>query len=376
MAKQQQLSFGNNTSSSSSSSHVSSNVCALDQRNKTSLVADPLKFYSTRYTRVLPKPSKDGTDFKMFTKAVAFNPTSGGKRSVTKSVHDLIAFGNRPVRMEIDVMKQALEIISTNASGMTVEIGKAVHDFILTTPRDVYNCLPELQMRAALLKCPCAQVKDEQGNVVGVRAPCPCCETNEHVTYDKLRARPLDNNEYKSVFVDVRCECRNPECEEVKKAVAKANEKANVTTSSKSSAKACFSFSNVNAKLIHKLYPAVASTKYPFIERSLGAIHTRLRRSFFSLDRESEMHTKLVARYQDFYRDNTLPIYLELVQKYDTNQRRAFPVPSKVAPSPMGIGQMKAFFKDPQWVGNDRKMIVRLNKPFPIYAVDDRCCNF
>jgi len=41
----------------------------------------------------------------------------------------------------------------------------------------------------------------------------------------------------------------------------------------------------------------------------------------------------------------------------------------------MGIGQMKAFFKE-QWVGNDRKMIVRLNKPFPIYFVDDRCCNF
>ena len=327
-----------------------------------------------------PQPDTDGVHFNTFppsltiTKAVASNPTSGGKRSVTKSSHDLIAFGNLPVRMEIDVMAQALEIISTNASGgLTVEIGKAVHDFILTTPRDVYNCLPELQMRAALLKCPCTQVKDEKGNVVGVRAPCPCCETNEHVTYDKLRARPLDNNEYKSVFVDVRCECTNPGCEEVKKAVAKANMKANVATSSSSSAKACFSFSNVNDKLIHQLYPVVASTKYPFIERSLGAVHTRLRWSFLLCS--SEMHTKLVARYQDFYRDNTLPIYLELVQKYDTNQRRAFPVPSKVAPSPMGIGQMKAFFKE-QWVGNDRKMIVRLNKPFPIYFVDDRCCNF
>jgi len=312
----------------------------------------------------------------LFPKAVAFNPTSagGGRRSVTKTALDLIAFGNRPVRMEVDVMKQALEIISTNANGLTKQIGKAVHDFILNTPRTVYKCMPELQMRDALLKCPFTQVKNKHGAVVGVRAPCPCCETNEHVTYGKVRTRPMDNNEHKSLFVDIRCECRNSNCEEVKKAVEKADTKANVTSSSKSSTDACFSFSNVNAKLIHQLYPAVASTKYPFIERSLSAVHTRLRWSFLLCS--SEMHTKLVARYQDFYRDNTLPIYLELVQKYDTNQRRAFPVPSKVAPSPMGIGQMKAFFKDPQWVGNDRKMIVRLNKPFPIYAVDDRCCNF
>ena len=50
-----------------------------------------------------------------------------------------------------------------------------------------------------------------------------------------------------SLFVDVRCECRNPECEEMKKAVGKANIKDNVASSSKSSNSAYFSFSNVNA---------------------------------------------------------------------------------------------------------------------------------
>ena len=150
-----------------------------------------------------------------------------------------------------------------------------------------------------------------------------------------------------SLFVDVRCECRNPECKEMKKAVGKANIKDNVASSSKSSTSAYFSFSNVNAKLIHQLYPAVASTKYPFIERSLGAIHTKRRRSFFSLDQESDMLAKLVGRYQGFYRDNTLCIYLELVQKISKNEQSACPVPSKVAPpSAKGYGRMKAFIQE------------------------------
>ena len=35
-------------------------ICLLTQRNTDRLVADPLKFFSTRYTRRLPKPTKDG----------------------------------------------------------------------------------------------------------------------------------------------------------------------------------------------------------------------------------------------------------------------------------------------------------------------------
>ena len=160
-----------------------------------------------------------------------------------------------------------------------------------------------------------------------------------------------------SLFVDVRCECRNPECEEMKKAVGKANIKDKVASSSKSSNSAYFSFSNVNAKLIHQLYPAVASTKYPFIERSLGAIHTKRRRSFFSLDQENDMLAKLVGRYQGFYRDNTLCIYLELVQKISKNERRACPVPSKVAPpsAKRVMAEWRRLFKKAK---NDREMII------------------
>lgn len=71
------------------------------------------------------------------------------------------------------------------------------------------------------------------------------------------------------------------------------------------------------------------------------------------------MHSKLAACYQDHYRVNTLPLYLEIVQKYSSIQRRAFPVPTKTTPSPaMGIGKMKAFIKE-MWTSNDREMIVR-----------------
>ena len=38
-------------------------ICLLTQRNTGRLVADPLKFFSTRYTRRLPKPTKDGMNF-------------------------------------------------------------------------------------------------------------------------------------------------------------------------------------------------------------------------------------------------------------------------------------------------------------------------
>jgi hypothetical protein len=349
--KQGTLGFG---SKSSSSNITASQTCTLTQANKTSLVTDPVKFFNTRHKRSVPSPTKDGSQFKCFTKDAIYNPKPSGRRTLNRLPETLIEFSNRPVKTDVGIMKQAREIISTNANGMTVEIGNAVHKSVTKSPVAVYNCMPCLQMREALLLCEYTQVKDKNGNVIGVRAPCPCCETNEFTTYSALRVRPLDDVDSKSVFVDVKCECRNLNCKAVKKIIDAAK-----ISSSSSNIDVCYSFSNVHYKLIHKLYPPVASSKYPFIERKNGGVHSRLRRSFFPLDSETDMHSKLAARYQDYYRVNTLPLYLEIVQKYNSIQRRAFPVPDKTTPSPaMSIGKMKAFIEE-MWKSNDREMIVR-----------------
>ena len=193
MSKQSTLGFGNKNSSSSSS-HVSNNVyvcwlneiqIALSQIRSNSSVHDTHEDFQNRRRMGL------GWTSLLFAKGVVSNPSQSGTRSTKKVAKDLIVFDNQPVRAEINVMLQALQIINTNASGLTTTIGDAVHKFILNNPRDVCNCIPELQMRDVLLQSSYTQVKNKNGAVVGVRAPWPCCQSNTFVSYDKLRVRPI-----------------------------------------------------------------------------------------------------------------------------------------------------------------------------------------
>ena len=112
-----------------------------------------------------------------------------------------------------------------------------------------------------MLECTYTQVKNTAGQVISVRACCPSCETNEFVTYSALRNRPLDNVNAMSMFIDVKCECRNPKCEGYLKTVKALK----LTVSSSIPEAVHFTFSNVDPKLVHELYPAIASTLYPFI---------------------------------------------------------------------------------------------------------------
>ena len=173
MSKQSTLAFGSK-SSSSSSSHVSNNVyvcwlneiqIALSQIRSNSSVHDTHEDFQNRRRMGL------GWTSLLFAKGVVSNPSQSGTRSTKKVAKDLIVFDNQPVRAEINVMLQALQIINTNASGLTTTIGDAVHKFILNNPRDVCNRIPELQMRDVLLQSSYTQVKNKNGAVVGVRAP-------------------------------------------------------------------------------------------------------------------------------------------------------------------------------------------------------------
>ena len=179
------LRFKATTSSSSSatSSGRRTAVCSLSEANKTSLIKDPLQYYKIQYGRALPKPNLAGTSFALFLPSVVGNPKKSGKRTVTKTPEELVAWGNAPVKQPVPVMAHARAIISTNASCVTPDTGKAASTYMLESPVAVYSCLPCVQMRSTLLECPYAQVKDSEGVVIGVRAPCPCCETNEFVMY-------------------------------------------------------------------------------------------------------------------------------------------------------------------------------------------------
>ena len=198
--KQGTLGFGQ---SSSAGSNNASQTCTLTQANRRSLVTDPVKYFKTRHERKVPRPTPDGSSFKCFPTADINNPKPSGRRTKTRFPAALNEFSNRPVKADVDLMKQAREIISTNANGMTVEIGNAVHESITKSPVAVLTCMPCLQMREALLACKYTQVTDKEGNVIGVRVPCPFCETNQFTTYGALRVRPLDDVDSKSVFVDV-----------------------------------------------------------------------------------------------------------------------------------------------------------------------------
>ena len=179
MSKQSTLSF---KSGSSSSTSVSSKACTLTEANIASLLKNPLAYFYKRWTRQVPKPNGAGSAFTLFPKDCVSNPKPSGKRTLNRTADQLITFGNQPVKMDVAVMERALEITSTNRKGITTGIADAVYDFMTRSPVQVYKCMPCLQMRAALMECTYTQVKDTHGNVIGVRAPCPCCETNEYVT--------------------------------------------------------------------------------------------------------------------------------------------------------------------------------------------------
>jgi hypothetical protein len=88
---------GSSSSSSSSSSNSNSSSGGKKKKAKKSNTKNCEQILND-LMRSNPQPDTDGVHFNTFppsltiTKAVASNPTSGGKRSVTKSAHDLIAF--------------------------------------------------------------------------------------------------------------------------------------------------------------------------------------------------------------------------------------------------------------------------------------------
>ena len=166
----------------------------------------------------------------------------------------------------------------------TKDMALAAFSLVTGMPSTLYTCVPELQIRSQLMQCEYTQVRNTDGKVIGVRACCPCCESNAFVEYEKLRTRPLDDYECMSTFIDVSCGCRNPECEAYQRELSKKS--LSLTSPS-----------IPHSKLIHELYPPIASSKYPLIVRPRGGIATRLRREFFSDDSEADMHAKLVSSW-------------------------------------------------------------------------------
>ena len=257
--------------------------------------------------------------------------------------------------VSVPISQYAVDIAASSASGVNESIATAVHSFMMMMPTQCYSCLPELQMREAMLECKSTQVTNGRGQVIGVRACCPSCKKNEFVKYCRLRTRPLDDMNAMSFFVDVLCQCRNPLCTEV----VKKMEKLNLTADSDIPDNVCYSFSNVDSTLVHEIYPPIASSLYPFITRPRGAIHNSLRRLFFSSGAESELHAKHAARYQDYYKMITVPNYLKLVQRSSSIERGHFQVPAKSTPvKGMGVAKLKKFIDD-MWTETDREMIVR-----------------
>ena len=346
--KQGTLSFGSSSTSSTSSTSSGQTDAEIKAR-----IEDPVKYCKKQQERSVPKPSKDGSHFTLFANAEV--RTKGGHRSVTKTAARLQTWSTKAVKQELPILSLAMQLMQSKTL-RTEDMALAARTFVTGMPSTLYTCVPELQMRSQLMQCEYTQVRNTDGKVIGVRACCPCCESNALVEYEKLRSRPLDDYECMSTFIDVCCGCRNPECEAYQRELSKQNLSP---TSPSIPHSIRYIFSNVDAKLIHELYPPIASSKYPLIVRARGGIATRLRREFFSDDSEADMHAKLVSRYQDYYKATTLNIYLEVVSCFPT-EVQIFPVPSKtmVMNTPMSKDKMKAFI-DKSWTDTDRTMIVR-----------------
>ena len=136
----------------------------------------------------------------------------------------------------------------------TKDMALAAFSLVTGMPSTLYTCVPELQIRSQLMQCEYTQVRNTDGKVIGVRACCPCCESNAFVEYEKLRTRPLDNYKCMSTFIDVSCGCRNQECEAYQRELSK---KILSLTSPSIPHSIRYIFSNVDAKLIHELYPPI-----------------------------------------------------------------------------------------------------------------------
>jgi hypothetical protein len=295
-----------------------------------------------------------------------FNKTQTSKqarRSIVKPFTHLsvLKHRNKPVRRRTDAINMARTLLRTVNADTALDAA----DACLQVPRDIYVCVPELQARPAMLKCPRTQVI-ESGQVVGARTCCPMCKSNKFVMYKNFRTRKMWDFECVSLVIDLRCECRNPECAGYQSELSKALQNANISSSSsaaansfaKSNPKIRYSFSNIDERLL-ELYPAAISTKYPFFSRTRGFISLRLRRDFYCAESEATIYARMEARYKDHYLSNNVQDYTEIVQEHG-GKHGYFPPVSQIVPNylkPLSPSTLKSI-QDAFWI-QDREGCVR-----------------
>ena len=169
------------------------------------------------------------------------------------------------------------------------------------------------------------------------------------------------------LVVDLRCECRNPDCPEYKKVLAdilaksKSKPKHDDTKRLfiKTHAKTIrYSFSNIDERLF-ELYPPAISINYPFFSRQRSLVSLRLRRDWYSVESEASIISRMEDRYRDYYLSHNVQDYTKIVLEHG-GMAGIFPRPPSMPPKclmPMSGTTLKSI-QDDFWV-KDRERCVR-----------------